>query len=111
MNRISRRVFTGEFKAEAVKLVTEQGVRKSEVARRLDVSLKSLDDWIKQSKAGVLKGSLGVGKLTAEQQRIRELERELAIARMERDILKKATAFFAREERSEGCRGEVRLDR
>ncbi len=95
MNRIPRRVFTGEFKAEAVKLVTEQGVRKSEVARRLDVSLKSLDAWIKQSKAGVLKGSLGVGKLTAEQQRIREL----AIARMERDILKKATAFFAKESR------------
>ena len=43
------------------------------------------------------KASLGTSKLTADQQRIRELERELAIAKMERDILKKATAFFAKD--------------
>ena len=46
---------------------------------------------------GALKASLGASKLTVDQQRIRELERELAIAKMERDILKKATAFFAKE--------------
>jgi len=50
-----------------------------------------------QLERGKLKASLGVSKLTADQQRIRELERELAIAKMERDILKKATAFFAKE--------------
>ena len=50
MNRIPRRVFTGEFKAEAVKLVSEQGVGKSEAARLLDVSLKSLDDWIDHAR-------------------------------------------------------------
>jgi transposase len=46
---------------------------------------------------GELKSSLGADKLSAEQRRIRELERELAIAKMERDILKKATVFFAKE--------------
>ena len=50
-----------------------------------------------QQERGKLKGSLGVSKLTADQQRIRELERELAIAKMERDIVKKATVFFAKE--------------
>jgi len=46
---------------------------------------------------GELKASLGISKLTVDRQRIRELERELAIAKMERDILKKATAFFTKE--------------
>jgi|GEM_PF-6200471 len=52
---------------------------------------------MEQQERGKLKGSLGASKLTADQQRIRELERELAIAKMGRDILKKATVFFARE--------------
>jgi len=50
-----------------------------------------------QQERGKLKSSFGASKLTADQQRIRELERELAIAKMERDILKKATALFAKE--------------
>ena len=49
-----------------------------------------------QQARGELKASLGTSRLTVDQRRIRELERELAIAKMERDILKKATAFFAR---------------
>lgn len=97
MERIPRRQFTSEFKVEAVKLVTEQGLTQGEAARRLGISLKSLNHWVVQAKAGQLKGSPGADKLSAEQQRIKELERELAIAKMERDILKKATAFFAKE--------------
>ena len=50
-----------------------------------------------QQERGKLKSSIGASKLTVDQQRIRELERELAIAKMERDILKKATALFAKE--------------
>jgi len=65
--------------------------------KRLDVTTKSLKTWIDLQAKGELKSSLGADKLSAEQRRIRELERELAIAKMERDILKKATAFFARE--------------
>lgn len=96
MKRVPRRVFTAEYKAEAIKLAEAMGVPKT--AKQLDLDTKSLYLWIRQSKEGVLKPS-GSAKLTAEQQRIRELERELAIARMERDLLKKAAAFFAKESR------------
>ena len=96
MNRIPRRVFTAEYKSEAIKLAGAVGLPTA--ARQLDLATKSLYLWIKQSNEGKLKPS-GPSKLTAEQQRIRELERELAIARMERDLLKKAAAFFAKESR------------
>ena len=62
-----------------------------------------LRTWIKQEQSGELKASLGASKLTADQLRIRELERELSVAKTERDILmalghpEKATAFFAKE--------------
>ena len=97
MKRIPRRTFTAEFKAEAVKLATEQNLTHAEVSRKLDIGTKSLRTWIDQQSRGTLKASLGADKLTPDQMRIRELERELAIAKMERDILKKATAFFAKE--------------
>jgi transposase len=97
MKRIPRRIFTAEFKLEAIKLVTEHGLTQSEAARKLDIDPKSLKQWKDQHERGELKASQGISKLTVDQQRIRELERELAIAKMERDILKKATAFFAKE--------------
>ena len=97
MKRIARRIYTSEFKREAIKLVTEQGLTLAEVSRKLDVATKSLRTWIDQQQRGELRSSLGASKLTPDQQRIRELERELAIAKMERDILKKATVFFASE--------------
>ena len=97
MKRIPRRIFTEEFKREAIKLVTEQGLTMAEAGKKLDIATKSLRTWVAQLERGELEASLGASKLTTDQQRIRELERELAIAKMERDILKKATAFFARE--------------
>ena len=97
MNRIPRRLYTAEFKRQAVTLVTEQGLTWAEASRKLDVATKSLRTWMAQFERGELKASLGASKLTTDQQRIRELERELAIAKMERDVLKKATAYFARE--------------
>ena len=109
MKRIPRRIFVAglgpreEFKREAIRLVNEQGLTIAEASRKLDVASKSLRTWIKQEQSGDLKASLGANKLTADQLRIRELERELSIAKTERDILKKATAFgaglgpFARE--------------
>lgn len=97
MKRIPRRIFTEEFKLEATKLITQQGLTIAEAGRKLDVATKSLRTWMEPQERGKLRGSLGASKLTADQQRIRELERELAIAKMERDILKKATAFFAKE--------------
>jgi transposase len=56
-----------------------------------------LNNWVDQHQTGQLNGSQGVNKYTPDQLRIKELERELAIAKMERDILKKATAYFAKE--------------
>ena len=109
MKRIPRRIFREEFKREAIRLVNEQGLTIAEASRKLDVASKSLRTWIKQVQSGDLKASLGANKLTADQLRIRELERELSIAKTERDILmalalghpvghpEKATAFFARE--------------
>lgn len=96
MKRMPRRIFTAEFKKEAVRLFKEQGLSLAEVGRNLDVAPKSLKSWVALHDSGELKGSLGVTKLTPDQLRIRELERELAIAREERDILKKATAYFAK---------------
>ena len=97
MTRIPRRIFSAEFKREAVHLITKQGLTLAEASRTLDVATKSLRTWLAQFERGELKASLGASKLTADQQRIRELERELAMAKMERDILKKATALFAKE--------------
>ena len=97
MNRIPRRLYTAEFKREAIKLVTEQGLTFSEAGKKLDVATKSLRTWMAQCERGELKASLGASRLTAEQQRICELERELAITQMERDILKKATAYDGRD--------------
>jgi len=96
MKYMPRRIFTEEFKKEAVRLFKEQDLTLAEVSRNLDIDAKSLKSWVALYDAGTLKGSLGVTKLNPDQLRIRELERELAIAREERDILKKATAYFAK---------------
>ena len=92
MKRIPRRIFTEEFKKEAVRLFKQQDLTLAEVSRNLDIAPKSLKTWVALYDAGTLKASIGVAKLTPDQLRIRELERDLAIAREERDILKKATA-------------------
>ena len=96
MKYMPRRIFTEEFKKEAVRLFKDQDLTLAEVSRNLDIDQKSLKSWVALYDAGAFKGSLGVTKLSPDQLRIRELERELAIAREERDILKKATAYFAK---------------
>ena len=100
MKRVPRRIFTEAFKKEAVRLFKQQDLTLAEVSRHLDIAPKSLKTWGLYVgalyEAPTLKASIGVAKLTSDQLRIRELERELAIAREERDILKKATAYFAK---------------
>ena len=90
MKRIPRRIFQEEFKHEAIKLVNEQGLSIAEACKKLDIATKSLRTWMKQEQSDELKASLGANKLTTDQLRIRELERELSIAKTERDILKNA---------------------
>ena len=93
----ARRTFTPEFKAEAVKLVTEQGKSIAEVARDLDLGESMLRSW-KQAlaKAGA-QAFPGHGNPPALEDEVRRLRAENKRLAMERDILKKATAFFARE--------------
>ena len=91
-----RRSFTDEFKAGAVRLVIEEGKSVRQVARDLDLTVSSVRNWVERFKADA-----GIGKpsvlTTAERDELAALRKENRTLRMERDILKKATAFFAKE--------------
>jgi transposase len=87
--------FTLEFKLEAVRLV-ESGQTVAAAARSLGVVEQTLSHWVKLHRAGKLKGTIGKSAVTAEQMEISRLRAELARVTMERDILGKATAFFAK---------------
>lgn len=89
--------YTLEFKQEAVRLV-HGGEKVSAVARTLGVSAQSLDNWVKAEAVGRLRDVCGKA-VTAEQMEIARLKAELSRVRMERDILKKAAVYFARESR------------
>lgn len=96
-NRKKRREFDTSFKLEVVRMVKDQGVSVCNVCRTMDLGETAVRRWIKQYETE-LNGQSGIGKpLTAEQQRIRQLEAENRQLRMDNDILKKASAFFARE--------------
>lgn len=98
MERLPRKVYTYEFKLEAVRLV-ESGQRVAEAARSLGVIEQTLSNWIKAHKSGKLVANGRGSKLTAEQIEIRQLRAELARVKMERDILGKAAAYFSRGQR------------
>ena len=87
--------YTLEFKLEAVRLV-ESGQGIAEASRSLGVVEQTLANWIKLSRAGKLKEVVGKAGVTAEQMEIARLRAELARVTMERDILGKATAYFAK---------------
>ena len=90
-----RRTFSLEFKVEAVRMVTEQGLSLREVANDLGIDRTMLRRWKRKFAEEGIQAFPGNGKLTPEQQEIRRLQEENRQLRMERDILKKATAFFA----------------
>src|SRR5262249_42392425 len=92
-----RRVYTPEFKAEAVKLVTEQGYSVAEAARSLGVHETLLRSWKQALEAQGDQAFPGHGKLPPFEEELRRLRAENQRLRAERDILKKATALFARE--------------
>ncbi len=102
--QLPKQVYTHEFRAQAVLLVTRDGLSIADAARRLSMSLKTLANWVKRAKAGQLpatsNGANSVNRprmVTEEQAENSRLRREVAELRMERDILKKATAYFASE--------------
>jgi len=90
-----KKQYTLEFKQEAVKLVTEQGYTQAEASRSLGVSAKNLNRWLGALKENGLLA--GPKKLSAEQEELQALRRENKRLKMEREILKKAAAFFANE--------------
>jgi transposase len=95
-----RRRFTQEFKLEAVRLATVGDRRIGEVARDLGIRAEMLRQWKRQAEARVGNRPADVfpgnGKLISQDEEIRRLRREVAVLREERDILGKATAFFAK---------------
>ncbi len=90
--------YTREFRQEAVKLVMEEGLSWGEAARRLSLPTSTLANWVKAAKAGKL-GDIGKSyrPLTEIEMELARTKKELAEVKMERDILKKAAAYFAKE--------------
>jgi transposase len=95
MMNSKRARYTLEFKQEAVRLV-ESGESIAAAARKLNMVDQTLFNWVKASRNGTLKGADSSSKVSAEQMEISRLRAELARVKMERDILGKATAFFAK---------------
>lgn len=92
-----RRSFDASFKLQVVKMIKERGLSVSQVCRDMELGETAVRRWLTQFDAEQA-GQPGLGKpLTAEQQRIRQLEEENRRLRQDVDILKKASAFFARE--------------
>jgi transposase len=91
------RRFDRAFKLEAVKLVRERGVSAAQAARDLDVHENVLRKWVKEFAADPQHAFPGQGQMKPEQAEIERLRREVIRLKAERDILKKATAFFAKE--------------
>jgi transposase len=92
-----RRSYTSEFKTDAVKLVTEQGYSVAEACRSLDICESLLRSWIAALQEKGPDAFPGNGRLSPQEEEIRRLKAENKRLLMEREILKKATAFFARE--------------
>ncbi len=91
------RTFSREFKVEAVKLVKDRGVSVAQAARDLDVHENVMRKWVKEFGSDPAQAFPGQGQMKPEQQEIERLRRENNRLRAERDILKKAAAFFAKE--------------
>jgi transposase len=94
---VTRRKFGREFKLEAVKMVRERGVALAQAARDLDLNENMLRRWIKELSEDPQDAFPGLGNMKPEQAEIARLQKEVAKLRTERDILKKAAAYFAKE--------------
>ena len=94
---MQRRKFGCEFKVEAVRLVRERGVSVAQAPRDLDVHETMLHPWVKQAAVDPHHSFPGQGQIKPEQIEIDRLRKEVARLKAERDILKKAAAYFARD--------------
>jgi transposase len=91
-----RRSFTDEFKAGAVRLVVDEGKTVPQVARDLDLTESALRTWVERARADAGKGKPGV-LTTAEKEELAALRKRVRQLEVERDILRRAAAFFAKE--------------
>jgi transposase len=91
----ARRQFTDEFKAGAVRLVLDEGKTKAQVARDLDLPPSALSRWVERARADRTHGKTGL--TTAEREELAGLRKENRELKMERELLKKWAAFFAKE--------------
>ena len=98
MKGIPQGRYTKEFREEAVKMVMDGGMSLPEAARRLSLPPSTIGNWVKAHKAGKL-GDIGKTHrpLTDIEMELARVKKELAETRMERDLLKKAAAYFAKE--------------
>jgi transposase len=94
---MERRQYTREFKLEAVRLIRERGVSYAQASADLGVHPTQLRDWVKKLADDPQQAFPGHGQMKPEQQEIARLKREVAKLKAERDILKKAAAYFAKE--------------
>ena len=97
MSEQNKRSYTSEFKQDAVRLVTEQGYKVTEAARNLGINPSVLARWKSQLVSEGTNAFPGKGRLSPEQEELKRLRKENQRLKMERDILKKAAAFFANE--------------
>jgi transposase len=93
---MGRRAYTTEFKDQAARLVIQEGRKFRDVAESLGIDQSSLRHWVRMARAAGIAPPDGL-VVRDPAQRVRELEAEVARLKMERDILKKAAAFFAKE--------------
>ena len=94
-NRRVRRRFDDDFKAQAVRLVLDEGKSVGAAARDLDLTETALRDWVKRARADRTKGRTGL--TSAEREELARLRKETRQLRLERESLKNAAAFFAKE--------------
>lgn len=94
---MAKRTFSREFKLEAVNLVKERGVSVAQASRDLGIHANVLRKWMRDVQLDLLHAFPGQGQMKPEQAEIARLRKELTKLRMERDILKKAAAYFAKE--------------
>ena len=95
--RRPRRQFTDEFKAGAIRLVLDEGKTVGAVARELDLTASALADWVRKAQADRTKGRSGLTGV--EREELTRLRKEVRELRSEREVLKKAAAFFAKDHR------------
>jgi len=97
MTAKKRKKYTKQFKLDTVKLVIEENLSASEVSKNLGIVSGTVQRWVREYNEQQADAFTGNGRMTPEQEKIKKLEAEVKRLKMEREILKKATAFFVKE--------------